>query len=186
MNTFSQYLAEAVDAEYSKFLKNLSKVEELTDRYGYIEELEEKIMDGKPLDPFFRKYDPVVAAVFSYANNDKAGRYEAESKQALQAVKKYTELKSLYQEKAKCFNAVVGCVSKGDKQEDAVKKLVAAAKKLKFFDIEKKTYTVDFFDKVTAKDILQQIERYKGLVKLNGAVPLNVAFENGKVKKVYF
>ena len=187
MNTFSQYLAESVDTEYSKFLKNLAKIESLTDtRYGYVDELEDKIVDGKPLDPVFRKYDPVAAALFAYANKDKAGRYEVESKQALATLKKYTEVKSRYQEKAKCYNAALNCVSKGDKQEDAVKKLVAAAKKLKYFDIEKGMYTVDFFDRTTAKDILHQIDHYKGVVKLNGAMDLYVIFEKGKVKKVYF
>ena len=187
MNTFTQYLAESVDTEYSKFLKNLAKIEYLTDRtYGYVEELEDRIVDGKPLDSVFRKFDPVAAAVFAYANKDKAGRYEIESKQALETLKKYTELKSRYQEKAKCFTAALNCVAKGDKQEDAVKKLVAATKKLKYFDIKKGTYTVNFFDQVTAKDILHQIDHFKGLVQIHGAMDLNVVFENGKVRKVYF
>lgn len=187
MNTFTQYLAESVDTEYSKFLKNLAKIEYLTDRtYGYVEELEDRIVDGKPLDPVFRKFDPVAAAVFAYASKDKAGRYEIESKQALETLKKYTELKSRYQEKAKCFTAALNCVAKGDKQEDAVKKLVAATKKLKYFDIKKGTYTVNFFDSVTAKDILHQIDHFKGLVQIHGAMDLNVVFENGKVRKVYF
>lgn len=186
MISFSKYLAESLDTEFSKYLKNLAVLKHYTDRTSvYIEELEELVYAGKPVDKVFLKHQKTADDVLAFANKDKAGRWEVESKDGIKTVRKFRHLAKLYKEYAIPFKKVLNTLSKGDKQEDAIAKLVKLGAELKYFNMETESY-ISFFDNVNEKDILFQIDKYKGLVKLNGPVDFYVVFDKGRVKKFYF
>lgn len=162
----------------------------MVDRTSYhLEELDDMIYAGKPIEKimnFFKKLDKPCAEVEEFAMKDKAGRWKIESQEGLKTVERFKKLKERYFNAAKNFGEVFACLKIGDKQDEAIAKLVKLGSKLKFYDIDKGRYTVSFFDNVNEKDILFQIDKYKGMVKLNGPVDFNILFDNGRVKKFYF
>lgn len=187
MKSFSTYIAESADRDYTKFLKNCSILDYVVDRTSlYIDDLEDLVYTGKPLDKFFKKYDKVAMEAKEFATKDHAGRWKIECGQANKKVAKYVMIKERYKSYADCFAKVLACIKKGDPQAEAIKKLVDLGKKHKYYDLEKGQYTVKFFDDINEKDILRQIDSYKGIVKLNGPIDFYVIFEKGKVKKFYF
>lgn len=187
MKSFSSFLAESADRDYTKFLNDCSVLDYVVDRTSfYIEEVDDLVYAGKPIDKFFKKYDKVASDVEKFASADHAGRWKIECEQALRKVKKYDVIKTRYKSYAECFDVVLKCLKKGDSQEDAIKKLTALGKKHKYYDLEKGMHTVKFFDDINEKDVLRQIDSYKGIVKLNGPMDFYVIFEKGKVKKFYF
>lgn len=190
MISFSKYLAESLDKEYSKYLKNFAILNSLVDRTSlYLDDVDDMIYAGKPIDKimgFFKKYDKPAADVEEFALKDKAGKWKIESQDGLKAVERFKRLKERYFQRAKNFAEVFSCIKVGDKQDEAIAKLVKLGSKLKYYDMEQGKYTVNFFDNVNEKDILFQIDKYKGMVKLNGPVDFNIVFGNGKVKKFYF
>ena len=187
MKSFSTYLAESADREYTKFLSDMSAVQYVTDRTSlYIDEVDDLIYAGKPIGKFFAKMDKHVANMVAFAKKDHAGRWQIECKQALKMADRYEMIKGRYMMYSKNLMDVLSCISKGDSQEEAVKKLVAFAKKHKYYNMETGKFSGPFFDDVNEKDILRQIDTYKGMVKLNGGVNFNIIFANGKVKNFYF
>ena len=69
--------------------------------------------------------------------------------------------------------------------KSAIKKLVKMTKTVKGINPEtSKTYL--FFDEYTEEDILEQIEKFDGVVKLRGSMDLYVKFEDGKAVDIYF
>lgn len=187
MIPFSQYLAESLDKDYAKFLRNMADVGFITDRTSlYIDKPIDMIYAGIPVAKYFAPFDKKAAQMAEFAKRDKAGKWKAESQQALKMADKYEMIKERYLKYAECFAKVLGCLSKGDKTEDAIKKLVKFAASHKYYDLEQGKYTVKFFDNVNEKDILFQIEKYAGVVKLNGPIDFMVHFRNGKVTHFYF
>ena len=82
MKTFSEYIYESSDKEYSEFLKNCAIVSGLTDTTSYyIDDLEDMIYANKPIDKvmgYFKKYDKPCAEMEAFAKSDKAGRWKVE------------------------------------------------------------------------------------------------------------
>lgn len=190
MKTFSEYIYESSDKEYSEFLKNCAIVSGLTDTTSYyIDDLEDMIYANKPIDKvmgYFKKYDKPCAEMEAFAKSDKAGRWKVESESALKSADRYRKLKERYFQKAKNVAQVFSCIKQGDKQDEAIAKLVKLGSTLKYYDIEQGKFTIPFFDSVSRNDILSQIDRYKGMVRLNGPMDFNILFQNGRVKKFYF
>lgn len=187
MKSFSAYIVESADRDYTKFLNACSMLDYVVDRTSlYIDEVDELVYAGKPIEKFFKKYDKVALDVEKFASADHAGRWKIECTQAIKKLEKYVLIKTRYKNYAECYAVVLKCLKKGDSQEDAIKKLVKLAKKHMYYNLEKGMYTIPFFDDVNEKDILRQIDSYKGIVKLNGPVDFYVVFEKGKVKNFYF
>ena len=190
MKSFAQYISESDDREYTAFLKDFTTVQFLTDRTTwYIDEIDDLIYEGKSVDKVmsvFKKLDSTVARLEAFAKKDKGGKWQIECDQALKFVARFNELKKRYFLRAKNFQEVFNVIKVGQSQDDAIEALIKLGSKLKFYDIERAKYTVKFFDDINRNDILAQIDRYKGFVKLNGPADFNIQFENGKVKKFYF
>jgi phosphatidate phosphatase PAH1 len=190
MKSFSTYIAESADKDYTAFLKSMSLVDVVVDRTTFhIDELDDMIYAGKPIDKimgFFKKFDKPCETMEAFAKADHAGRWKIECQQALKKADKYKEAKKRYFLYAKTFAEVFGAISKGQKQDDAIASLIKLNSKLKCYDLDQGKHTVSFFTKFNEKDILDQIERYKGLVKISGVADLYIQFDNGRVKNFYF
>lgn len=101
-------------------------------------------------------------------------------------VRKYNLLYDAYLSKEKEIQTILTCVRIGEKQETAIKKISKMTKTLKYFNLEQMKVTTNYFDPMSEKDILKEIEDFNGQVKLRGAMDFYIEFKNGKVFKTYF
>lgn len=83
-----------------------------------------------------------------------------------------------YSEQNETLQDIMHVIEPGEPMKSAIKKLVKMTKTVK--GIAKTFRRYQFFDEYTEEDILEQIEEYDGVVKINGAWDLYVKFENGK------
>lgn len=84
------------------------------------------------------------------------------------------------------IQSIINCVKIGEKQGTAIKKISKMTKTLKYFNIETLRYTTEYFDPMSEEEILEEIEKFRGQVKLRGAMDFYVELKNGKVVKKYF
>lgn len=189
MKSFSTYIAESTDKEYAQFLKDYALIHSYFDGYSMqIDELEDYVYSGKikHVQAFFKKFEKPLARMVEFANKDHAGRWKIECKDANKLANKYGVCKERYAKYAEVYQKVLGLVSKGDKQDDAINALVKTGASIRYYDLEQGKLTVPFFSDISKDDILAQIDRYKGMVQIAGAMDLHIIFANGRVKKVYF
>ena len=90
-----------------------------------------------------------------------------------------------YSFKNETVQDIMHVINPGEPMKSAIKKLVKMTKTAT--SLNPKTFkTYPFFDEYTEEDILEQIEEFDGVVRLNGAWDLYVKFEDGKAVGVYF
>jgi hypothetical protein len=101
-------------------------------------------------------------------------------------VKRYNLLHDAYLAKEREYQTILTCVKVGETQETAVKKLSKMSKTLKYFNLESMKVTTHYFDPMSEDDILEEIEKFNGQVKMRGAMDFFVEFRNGKVSRAYY
>ena len=161
-----------------------------------VDKFEEKLWDGKDiskelddLDEKIKRYQKLGEKLIKINNNPELADedvdyyiHEKSFRRYLDAAKK---VYNYYSFKNETVQDIMHVIKPGEPMKSAIKKLVRMTKTVKGIDPEtSKTYP--FFDEYTEEDILEQIEEYDGVVKLNGSMDTYVKFEDGKAVGVYF
>ena len=177
MKTFKQFLKEAREdvlpkEEIDRFYKSWSQISDIADYDYEATEVIYKNIQNNKYKGSFKELDKKLKYL-----EDTIKKYPFGTSYS---VSDFTKMKEQYEKRKsdfdiddKCFNLV----KIGDKQEDAIKKLVNG---LNDKEINKR------FDKESEESILDQIERFKGTVVINGGTDLYIQFKDGKVVKKYF
>ena len=179
MKTFKQFLMEAkADLPPKEILRdfhiNINIVADIaTKEYNSWSRMIDAINNGKFKDEsYFKDADKALKDAEAVIKKYPYG--------TSYSVSEFNLMKSDY-EKAKEDYVIdarfANIVKKGEKQEQAIQKLVKASQNKLF---QKR------FDPVTEEEILYEIEKFKGTVKLRGANDLYVQFKNGKVESCYY
>lgn len=82
------------------------------------------------------------------------------------------------------LDEVFNYINIGDDQEKAIPQIVKLAKSIKGVSQYGRSGT--FYDAITEKDILKQIEDFKGVVRVNGSLDMYVQFRDGKILRIYW
>ena len=180
VKTFKQFLKEAnnskfppenIRKEFQKAIINIRDIANL--EYDMWDKIYEDIENNKFKDStYFKDYDKEMQIVDKTVHNYPYGTaYSISEVNELKA--NYEKAKTNFNIDAKAFNLV----KVGDSQEEAIKKLV---KGLKDKDIAKR------YDPLGEDDILYQIKKFDGSVKINGGNDIYLKFKNGKVISKFF
>lgn len=178
MQVFEEYINEKEYVGKGSVLRAKNNVQTFLDGFGrdnYNEYLMSDIEDG---------VKNAVDNVFSQVEQDI--ELLIKNEEGSQLVRRYNLLHDAYLAKEREYQTILTCVKVGEKQETAVKKLSKMSKTLKYFNLESMKATTKYFDAMSEKDILDEIENFNGQVKMRGAMDFFVEFRNGKVSKTYF
>ena len=161
-----------------------------------VDKFEDNLWDGKDiskelddLDEKIKRYQKLGEKLIKINNNpelaDEDVDYyinEKSFRRYLDAAKKVYDY---YSFKNETVHDIMNTIKLGEPMKSAIKKLVRMTKTVKGINPEtSKTYL--FFDECTEEDILEQIEKFDGVVKLRGSMDLYVKFEDGKAVDIYF
>lgn len=174
MKTFRQFLTEAlettaptsVDTKFCSYFHNISSI--ANREYGMWSKIYDDINKNKfKKETYFKKFDEQLKFLEDNIKKYPYGLSYSESE--VRAIKNEYE-------KAK-YDRIIDftlydSIKIGEKQEDAIKKL---SKALKDKNISKR------FDPMSENEILYEIEKFKGQVKVRGGTDLYVNFKDGKV-----
>ena len=178
MQIFEEYINEKEYVGKGRILRAKNNVQSFLDgfdRDNYNEYLMSDIEDG---------VKNVVNIVFAQVEQDID--LLIKNNEGSQLVKRYNLLHDAYLAKETEVSTIRSCVKVGEKQESAIKKLSKMSKTLKYFNLESMKVTTNYFDAMSEKEILDEIENFNGQVKMRGAMDFFVEFRNGKVSKTYF
>ena len=167
--------------------------------YPKVEKFDKKLLDGKDiskelddLNEKINRYEKLGTRILKINNNPELARdgeedatrsfiNERDFVKNLMAAKKVYRY---YSEQNETVQDIMHVIEPGEPMKTAIKKLVRMTKTVK--GIARTFRRFQFFDEYTEEEILEQIEEYDGVVKLNGAWDLYVKFEDGKAVGVYF
>lgn len=167
--------------------------------YPKVEKFDKKLINGedisKELDDLNEKinrYEKLGIRILKINNNPELARdgeedatrsfiYERDFVENLAAAKKVYRY---YSEQNETVQDIMHVIEPGEPMKTAIKKLVRMTKTVK--GVARTFRRFQFFDEYTEEEILEQIEEYDGVVKLNGAWDLFVKFEDGKAVDIYF
>lgn len=167
--------------------------------YPKVEKFDKKLLDGKDiskelddLNENIQRYEKLGTRILKINANPELARdgeedatrsfiNERDFVKNLMAAKKVYRY---YSEQNETVQDIMHVIEPGEPMKSAIKKLVRMTKTVK--GIAKTFRRYQFFDEYTEEDILEQIEEYDGVVKINGAWDLYVKFEDGKAVGVYF
>lgn len=140
--------------------------------YDVWEQIYKDIQNGKCKDAsYFKDYDADMKFVENAIGRDPY-EYSWGRSEVSEMKRKYENVKQNYLSVVDTFNSF----KIGDKQDDAIEKLIRALKNQKR----------DLYDEYTKEQILKQIEDFKGHVVIDGPSDLNIFFKDGKVVKKEF
>ena len=177
MKTFKQFLteikADLLPKELEKdFYNNWNEVRGIADYSDWLDIIDD-INKGKCKDEsYFKNTDKALKEIEPLIKKYPYG--------TSYSVSEFNSLKSDYEKAKEGFvidAKFANIVKKGEKQDQAIKKLAKASQNKLF---QKR------FDPVTEEEILYEIEKFKGNVKLRGANDLYVQFKDGKVESCYY
>ena len=178
IKSFSEFLEEKEVVMTPAISKAKSAVDEFLSSFGrsnYNDYLMSDIEDG---------VKNAVNAVFAQVEKDI--EILIKKKVFPELVKRYNLLHDAYLAKEREYQTILTCVKVGEAQETAVKKLSKMSKTLKYFNLESMKVTTHYFDPMSEDDILEEIEKFNGQVKMRGAMDFFVEFRNGKVSRAYY
>ena len=168
---------------YLTIYSNYPKVEKFDKKLIIGEDISKELVD---LNDKINRYEKLGIRILKINANPELARdgeedatrsfiSERDFVKNLMAAKK---LYRYYSEQNETLQDIMNVIEPGEPMNSAIKKLVKMTKTVK--GIAKTFRRYQFFDEYTEEDILEQIEEYDGVVKINGAWDLYVKFEDGK------
>jgi hypothetical protein len=168
--------------------------------YPRVEKFDKKLWDGKDiskelddLNEKIKRYEKLGKRILKINDNpDLARDGEEDAKTFFMNERKFVKnlatakkVYDYYSFENETVQDIMHVIKPGEPMKSAIKKLVKMTKTAA--SLNPKTFkTYPFFDEYTEEDILEQIEEFDGVVRLNGVIDTYVKFEDGKAVDIYF